>query len=100
MNERVRPQVCIVGAGPPGTLLGNLLTRAGIDSVVLERLERVEVAGRARAGLLEYRGSHLTPPGRSTADESCIDRGSIARARRSAVWTATGQPTPLGKKGG
>jgi p-hydroxybenzoate 3-monooxygenase len=42
MNERVRTQVCIVGAGPPGTLLGNLLTRAGIDSVVLERLERVE----------------------------------------------------------
>lgn len=55
MSEGVRTKVCIVGAGPAGTLLANLLLGAGIDSIVVERLEREEVAGRARAGLLEHR---------------------------------------------
>jgi len=46
-------QVAIVGAGPAGLLLSQLLDRANIDSVVLERRSRDYVLGRVRAGVLE-----------------------------------------------
>ena len=48
-----RTQVAIVGAGPAGLLLGQLLHRAGIDNVVLERQTGDYVLGRIRAGVLE-----------------------------------------------
>ena len=47
-------QVAIIGAGPSGLLLSQLLSRAGIDSIVLERESREHVQGRIRAGLLEW----------------------------------------------
>jgi p-hydroxybenzoate 3-monooxygenase len=50
---RKRTQVAIVGGGPAGLLLSQLLHRAGIDSVVLERHTRDYVEARIRAGLLE-----------------------------------------------
>jgi len=46
-------QVAIVGAGPAGLILGRLLTRAGIDNVILEARDRYYVEHRLRAGLLE-----------------------------------------------
>jgi p-hydroxybenzoate 3-monooxygenase len=49
----LRTQVAIVGAGPAGLLLSQLLYTAGIDSVVLERRDQAYVEGRIRAGLLE-----------------------------------------------
>jgi p-hydroxybenzoate 3-monooxygenase len=45
--------VGIVGAGPAGLLLGHLLHRAGIESVILERRSRDYVESRVRAGVLE-----------------------------------------------
>jgi p-hydroxybenzoate 3-monooxygenase len=48
-----RTQVGIVGAGPAGLLLGHLLKRTGIDSVVLETRSRDYVERRVRAGVLE-----------------------------------------------
>jgi p-hydroxybenzoate 3-monooxygenase len=48
-----RTQVAIIGAGPSGLLLSQLLHLNGIDSVVLERQTRDHVAGRIRAGVLE-----------------------------------------------
>lgn len=48
-----RTQVAIVGAGPSGLLLSQLLHLEGIDSVVLERQTRDYVEGRIRAGVLE-----------------------------------------------
>ena len=48
-----RTQVAILGAGPSGLLLGQLLARAGIDNVVLERQTGNYVLGRIRAGVLE-----------------------------------------------
>jgi p-hydroxybenzoate 3-monooxygenase len=48
-----RTQVAIIGAGPSGLLLSQLLHLHGIDSVVLERQSREHVAGRIRAGVLE-----------------------------------------------
>lgn len=44
--------VVILGAGPAGLVLGNLLLRNGIDCVVLERAGRDHVRNRARAGFL------------------------------------------------
>ena len=48
-----KTQVCIVGGGPSGLLLSQLLYTHGIDSVVLERQSREYVEGRIRAGVLE-----------------------------------------------
>ena len=49
----MRTQVVIVGGGPSGLLLGQLLFKAGIEAVVLERKSREYVLGRIRAGVLE-----------------------------------------------
>ena len=51
--KRWRTQVGIVGAGPAGLLLSQLLATRGIDSIVLERRDRAYVEGRVRAGVLE-----------------------------------------------
>jgi p-hydroxybenzoate 3-monooxygenase len=48
-----RTQVAIIGAGPSGLLLGQLLQRAGIDNVIRERHTGEYVLGRIRAGVLE-----------------------------------------------
>jgi p-hydroxybenzoate 3-monooxygenase len=49
----MRVQVAIVGAGPAGLLLGQLLARAGIDTIILEQRSPEYVLSRIRAGLLE-----------------------------------------------
>ena len=49
----MRTQVAIIGSGPAGLLLGQLLTNAGIDNVILERASKEHVLSRIRAGVLE-----------------------------------------------
>ncbi|MGJ7543611.1 4-hydroxybenzoate 3-monooxygenase [Variovorax sp. LT1R16] len=49
----MRTQVAIIGAGPAGLLLGQLLHQAGIDNVIVERQTAEHVLGRIRAGVLE-----------------------------------------------
>lgn len=49
----MRTQVAIIGSGPSGLLLGQLLAKAGIDAVILERASRDHVLSRIRAGILE-----------------------------------------------
>jgi p-hydroxybenzoate 3-monooxygenase len=49
----MRTQVAIIGAGPSGLLLGQLLHKAGIDAVIVERQSGEYVLGRIRAGILE-----------------------------------------------
>ncbi|SMX31607.1 4-hydroxybenzoate 3-monooxygenase [Actibacterium lipolyticum] len=50
----MRTQVCIIGGGPSGLLLSQLLHLKGIDTVVLERRSREYVLSRIRAGVLEW----------------------------------------------
>jgi p-hydroxybenzoate 3-monooxygenase len=49
----LRTKVAIIGAGPAGLLLGQLLHRYGIDNIILERQTADYVLGRIRAGVLE-----------------------------------------------
>src|SRR5215469_3202929 len=49
----LRTKVAIIGAGPAGLLLSELLYRRGISSVVLEKSSRSHVLSRIRAGVLE-----------------------------------------------
>jgi len=49
----LRTQVAIIGGGPAGLLLGELLHRQGVESVVLEKHTREHVLSRIRAGVLE-----------------------------------------------
>jgi p-hydroxybenzoate 3-monooxygenase len=53
MTIPAKTQVLIIGGGPAGLLLAQLLHRAGIDTVVLERRSRDYVLSRIRAGVLE-----------------------------------------------
>jgi len=49
----MRTQVAIIGAGPAGLLLGQLLSRQGVANVILERRSAQYVLGRVRAGVIE-----------------------------------------------
>lgn len=49
----MRTQVAIIGAGPAGLLLGQLLFKSGIDAVIIEQRSPDYVLGRIRAGVLE-----------------------------------------------
>ncbi|CRM12662.1 MULTISPECIES: 4-hydroxybenzoate 3-monooxygenase [Pseudomonas] len=51
--KTLKTQVAIIGAGPSGLLLGQLLHNAGIQTLVLERQTADHVQGRIRAGVLE-----------------------------------------------
>lgn len=50
----MKTQVCIIGGGPSGLMLSQLLHLKGIDTVVLEKHSREYVLSRIRAGVLEH----------------------------------------------
>ncbi len=52
--KELRTQVAIIGAGPAGLMLGQLLQREGIDSIIFERRSREYVERRVRAGVIEH----------------------------------------------
>jgi p-hydroxybenzoate 3-monooxygenase len=70
----MRTQVAIIGGGPSGLLLGQLLLQAGIDTIILERRSKNYVLGRIRAGVLEQGAVEL------------IERaGAASRMRREGL---------------
>lgn len=71
----MKTQVAIIGAGPAGLLLAQMLKNAGIDSVILERRSKEYVLGRIRAGVLE--------PG---SIETFTEQGVGERLHREAKW--------------
>jgi len=82
-----RTQVAIIGAGPSGLLLSQLLYLNGIDNIVLERQSREHVAGRIRAGVLEQGTVELLlkakSGGRMLSERLVHDGVSLAFAGRS-----------------
>jgi p-hydroxybenzoate 3-monooxygenase len=57
MNQRV--QVVIIGSGPAGLLLGQLLHNIGVETLILERQSQEYVLSRIRAGVLEQGTTEL-----------------------------------------
>ena len=53
MPKLLKTQVAIIGAGPSGLLLGQLLAKHGIENIVVERQSKEYVLSRIRAGVLE-----------------------------------------------
>ena len=85
----MRTQVAIIGAGPAGLLLGQLLHKAGIDNVILERQSGDYVLGRIRAGVLEQVTMDLLASagvGARACTRACRTRASscCSRARATA----------------
>ncbi len=78
-----RTQVAIIGAGPSGLLLSQLLSLNGIDNVVLERQSREYVAGRIRAGVLEQGTVEL------------LLKANLGEACSQSVWSTTAFPWHL-----
>jgi len=74
----VNVAVGIIGAGPAGLLIANLLVRAGIECAVFERLSEEAVRARTRAGLIEVRTASLLD--RHGLSEGMRSRGSTSGA--------------------
>ncbi|BAY48757.1 4-hydroxybenzoate hydroxylase [Scytonema sp. HK-05] len=55
MNDEtaLKTSVCILGSGPAGIVLGNILLQNGIDCIVIDRYNREEIYARGRAGAIE-----------------------------------------------
>ncbi|BBB25792.1 p-hydroxybenzoate 3-monooxygenase [Amphritea japonica ATCC BAA-1530] len=51
--KTIKTKVAIIGAGPSGLLLGQLLSKQGISNIIVERVTGEYVLGRIRAGILE-----------------------------------------------
>src|SRR5947207_10065156 len=76
--KKLRTQVGIVGAGPAGLLLAQLLHLEGIDSIVIESRSRKDIEGTIRAGVLEQGTADLLKrigAGERLSREGFVHRG-------------------------
>ncbi|CAI3106638.1 p-hydroxybenzoate hydroxylase [Acinetobacter calcoaceticus] len=69
----LKTQVAIVGSGPAGLLLGQLLYKAGIDHIIVEQRSAEYVASRIRAGILEQVSVDLLK--QAGVDQNLKDKG-------------------------
>jgi len=86
-SVRTRTQVGIVGAGPAGLVLAQLLDQAGIESVILENRSRKYATERVRAGVLEQGTADLLDSmgvGERMHREGIVHHGLYLRFRRQS----------------
>lgn len=81
----MRTQVAIIGAGPAGLLLGQLLANVGIDAVLIERQTPEHVLSRIRAGVLEQGSVALL---QHAGVDARLQREGCATAGSNWSWTA------------
>jgi p-hydroxybenzoate 3-monooxygenase len=82
----IRTTVGIVGAGPAGLLIANLLQQRAIGCVVVDKFTREQIHARARAGFIEWRNKLLLE--RAGLAERMLSEGSAHR--RCEFRTAEG----------
>ena len=92
LRRAMRTQVAIIGAGPAGLLLSQLLHLAGIESVVLEARSRQHVEGRIRAGILEPSTVELLREAGAHAQARSRRPGRIMASR--SRWRASAIASP------
>ena len=96
----MRTQVAIIGAGPSGLLLGQLLHKAGIANIIVERQSGDYVLGRIRAGRAgadhhgpaegrRRRTSGPRPRACRTTASSCCSRASATASTCTACRAAS-----------
>jgi p-hydroxybenzoate 3-monooxygenase len=85
----MRTQVAIIGAGPSGLLLGQLLHKAGISNVIVERQSGDYVLGRIRAGILEQVAVNLL---REAGVGGRVDREGIVHHSIELVFAGERHP--------
>jgi p-hydroxybenzoate 3-monooxygenase len=82
-GDNIKTQVAIIGGGPAGMLLSELLYRSGVASVVLEKHNRAHVLSRIRAGVLEQTTVDLL---RSSGLSARMDREGQPHDGMQIVW--------------
>lgn len=91
--EPTRTNVVIIGAGPSGLLLGQLLQREGIDNVILENRSADYVLSRIRAGVLEQRSLDAL---RSAGVGERADREGLVQTGYHLMWDDKRVRIPFG----
>ena len=79
----MQTQVAIIGSGPAGMLLSEILHQAGVDSIVLEMRSRAYVLDRIRAGVLEQGSVEML---RNAGVGERMDREGIPHDGSAIVW--------------
>lgn len=82
----MRTQVAIIGGGPAGLLLSQILHKNGVDSVVLERQSRAYVLQRIRAGVLEWGSVEVL---RAAGIGDRMDRQGSLHDGTGIVWSGS-----------
>lgn len=54
-TKEITTKVCIIGAGPAGLIIANILKKYGVSCVVIEKYSQAEIYTRSRAGLIDYK---------------------------------------------